>query len=349
MSTISVIVPIYNVERYLACCIESILNQTYTDFELILVDDGSPDHCGLICNQYAQKDNRVRVIHKDNGGVSLARNVALDIASGRYVTFCDSDDYYKPDWLESLITVAKNNHADMVVGNYLHVSEDKEIFNQSHHESGTYVISTPEEKISYTISHILGNKHGWEIWSRLFRLDIIQSNNIRFCETCENFAEDLGFVLEYLLYTEKLLSIEASGYCYRNRSGSMMRSSQNIARLDSVNEIGLRFLEVAKIKLPQNVHNVFPIIFYLIMQNQYSMIIGTNRYPYIKEEQKKIRRYAQWKANTKAIFRCKKLLKYYFGNIRTTRILLFCRYCIHGNWKLFSLQMELFRRIHHVL
>ena len=99
---ISVIVPVYKVELYLHACVDSILAQTYTNLEIILVDDGSPDNCPAICDEYAVKDQRVRVIHKENGGVSSSRNKAIDICTGEYLTFVDSDDTIAPDWLESL-------------------------------------------------------------------------------------------------------------------------------------------------------------------------------------------------------------------------------------------------------
>ena len=94
---ISIIVPIYNVEAYLAKCINSIINQTYGNLEIFLVDDGSPDRCGLICDEYAKQDARIKVIHKKNGGLSDARNVAIDVAKGEYITFVDSDDYVAND------------------------------------------------------------------------------------------------------------------------------------------------------------------------------------------------------------------------------------------------------------
>ena len=100
---LSVIVPIYNVEAYLRRCVDSILAQTFTDYELILVDDGSPDNCGEICEEYAGTDDRIRVIHKENGGLSDARNAGLDVATGAYVGFVDSDDYIHPNMYQRLI------------------------------------------------------------------------------------------------------------------------------------------------------------------------------------------------------------------------------------------------------
>lgn len=116
---VSIIVPCYKVEIYLKTCIESIIHQTYTNWELILVDDGSPDSSGQICDNYALTDSRIKVIHKDNGGLSSARNAGLDIVRGAYVTFLDSDDFWHLDYLKVLIELATQNNADIVQCDYL--------------------------------------------------------------------------------------------------------------------------------------------------------------------------------------------------------------------------------------
>lgn len=111
---VSVIVPVYNVEHYIHRALDSLLNQTYPHLDIILVDDGSPDKCPQICDEYARKDNRVRVIHKKNGGLSDARNVGLDIATGEYITFLDSDDYILPDTVEKFLRTAHEQNVDVV-------------------------------------------------------------------------------------------------------------------------------------------------------------------------------------------------------------------------------------------
>lgn len=115
MPELSIIVPIYKVEKYLPKCIESILNQSFIDFELILVDDGSPDYCGLICDEYAGKDSRVKVIHQNNQGVSAARNAALDVAEGRYLGFVDADDWIEKDMYQTMLQTAFASRADVVI------------------------------------------------------------------------------------------------------------------------------------------------------------------------------------------------------------------------------------------
>lgn len=121
---ISVVVPVYKVEKYIHQCINSILNQTYKNLELILIDDGSPDTCGEICDDYSRKDTRVRVIHKKNGGLSDARNAGIDIAKGEYITFIDSDDYVHQDYLKVMHDLAEGQHASIVQVNFTNQADD---------------------------------------------------------------------------------------------------------------------------------------------------------------------------------------------------------------------------------
>ena len=126
MPKISIIVPVYNVEKYLEKCVKSILNQTFTDFELILVDDGTPDSSGVICDQFAEKDERIKVIHKKNGGLSDARNTGIEVAKGEYIGFVDSDDYIAEDMYELLYTNIVNEEADLSICGIYDVYENKE-------------------------------------------------------------------------------------------------------------------------------------------------------------------------------------------------------------------------------
>lgn len=125
MPKISIIVPVYNVEKYLEKCVRSILAQTFTDFELILVDDGSPDSSGAMCDQFAEQDQRVKVIHKENGGLSDARNAGIEIATGEYLGFVDSDDYIADDMYELLYTNIVKEDADLSICGIYDVYEGK--------------------------------------------------------------------------------------------------------------------------------------------------------------------------------------------------------------------------------
>lgn len=127
MPIVSVIVPVYKVERYIHKCVDSILNQSFTDFEVILVDDGSPDNCGKICDEYAEKDERIKVIHKENGGLSDARNVGLDVARGKYISFVDSDDWIHKDLLKDNVNRMISENADVIIFNYIEVFKEERI------------------------------------------------------------------------------------------------------------------------------------------------------------------------------------------------------------------------------
>lgn len=187
---ISIIVPVYKVEKYLARCIDSILNQTYTNFELILVDDGSPDNCPRICDEYAEKDKRIRVIHKQNAGVSEARNTGIDNAKGDFIAFVDSDDYIAIDYLKTLQSKQIVTNADLVFGSYFIVNSDNTIIKEQVEdlfdlcENRNYsLFFTGDNRVMGTICRILINKKILE--------------HIRF-EKDLKYCEDLYFVLNLL-------------------------------------------------------------------------------------------------------------------------------------------------------
>ena len=139
---VSIIVPVYNVEKYLDKCVESIINQTYTNLEVILVDDGSPDNCPQMCDEWAQKDSRIRVVHKENGGLSDARNCGIEACNGEWVYFIDSDDYIACDTIEKLYNVAIVNNCDMSIGRYVEVHNGIE--KESEYSGETFVYSQDE-------------------------------------------------------------------------------------------------------------------------------------------------------------------------------------------------------------
>ena len=138
MPKISVIVPVYNVEQYIHKCVDSILNQTFADFELILVDDGSPDNCDKFCDEYASKDNRVKVIHKKNGGVSEARNVGLDVAIGEYISFVDPDDWIDKDMYEQTLAYMADNDLDIVCFDVEEVRTNKSFVRYKYDSNNSY-------------------------------------------------------------------------------------------------------------------------------------------------------------------------------------------------------------------
>lgn len=186
---ISVIVPVYNAERYIKRCIESILSQTFRDFELILIDDGSKDKSGEICDKYATEDERVKVIHKENGGVSKARNTGLDIASGKYVEMVDADDYLSKDTLEKLYKRAEDNNSDVVVFGIRNICGD--LIRQTDVYDGDCTLEQFLTKFEdYVSNAILGAS-----WNKLYKKEII--GDIRYNENLK-YNEDTHFNFDVL-------------------------------------------------------------------------------------------------------------------------------------------------------
>lgn len=194
MCKFSIIVPVYNVENELSKCIDSILRQSVEDFELILVDDGSTDRSGQICNDYGKKDRRIKVIHKSNGGVSSARNLGLDIANGDYIVFVDSDDYVTEDYLKKLY----NPNVDMVLCGIKHVQVNRE--NCIILDNKLYGVFNINEEI---INQIIESKYINTVYSKMYHNDIIKKNNIRFMEDMV-MGEDTIFIIDYMKYINNM-------------------------------------------------------------------------------------------------------------------------------------------------
>ena len=210
---ISVIVPIYNVEKYLRKCVNSILNQTYMNLEVILVDDGSTDNSPAICDEYAKEDDRVIVVHKANGGLSSSRNAGLDICRGSYIGFVDGDDYIEPNMYQDLLRAVQNEVGVIGVTAIAIESESGHI-RQFVHEN-----ASDESKKIY-IESLLLHKGDVSVWSKLFPRDIIGSH--RFDETKLN--EDLLFVFDIEKNIKKLRYTLKVGYHYVIHDGSISRS-----------------------------------------------------------------------------------------------------------------------------
>ena len=214
MSQISVVVPIYKVEKYLCRCVDSILAQTFTDFELILIDDGSPDNCGAICDEYALKDARVRVIHQENRGVSVARNSGLQAANGKYIAFVDSDDYVAKDYLEVLITSMTDTNADIAVCSFTEVAEDTSDFVSVSDKACLPVEFQANDKmIALCNSDQITNY----LWNKLYKKDLF--NEIRFPVNVA-FWEDAAIMYRLFDLCEKVVFIDKTLYFYVFRSGS---------------------------------------------------------------------------------------------------------------------------------
>lgn len=192
---LSIIIPIYNTEAYLPRCIDSILSQSFTDYELILIDDGSIDNSGAICDNYAQQDNRIKVFHQKNGGLSSARNTGLDHAQGEWIYFVDSDDELKLNGLQTLVDCISDD-VDCVMGGYEQYDLDGNLIEtEKKHE--TLTLSKQDSLLVLFPEHTIIYSYLGYVWNRLFRNQIIQEYSLRF-DTSIRIKEDSLFVTEYL-------------------------------------------------------------------------------------------------------------------------------------------------------
>lgn len=212
MPTFSIIVPVYKTEKYLEKCISSILKQTYEDFELILVDDGSPDRCPQICDDYQKKDSRIKVSHKKNGGVSSARNLGLSMAKGTYIWFVDSDDYIEPCSLQKLNEAQQEVEADLCV------------FNAELGETNEF-----DDLDNFFEKYYFTYKLGFEPWNKIYKRQIIQENNLQF-DIQETIGEDLLFNVQYYKALFNIVPVivtfrEDKYYKYIDREESAMNTA----------------------------------------------------------------------------------------------------------------------------
>lgn len=229
MPKLSIIVPVYKVEPYLHRCVDSILAQTFTDLEIILVNDGSPDNCGKICDKYAEQDPRVRVIHQDNNGLSAARNTGLDAAQGDYIGFVDSDDYIHPQMYETLYHCLTESQADIAVGQHLPVEETEVPCYDKIPLNFSCELLTRKEFIDnyYPENH---QKITVMVWRKLFRKKIF--DNIRFPVGKTN--EDDAIALISLEQCNRVVLAPLVFYYYVQRKGSIMMSEFSEKRFHSI-------------------------------------------------------------------------------------------------------------------
>lgn len=241
---ISIIVPIYNVEKYLQRCIDSILKQTFKDFELILVDDGSPDKCGEICDEYKKKDSRVRVIHKENGGLSDARNAGLDIAKGDYIGFVDSDDFINKNMYQVLYEAIINTRAEVSQCKFKYFSNESEI-KEINYGDEEYKLYRNTEAIESVIENEILNVN---VWNKLYSRHLFK--DIRFPKG--KIHEDEFVTYKLFFYSNRICYVNKELYYYFNNSQGIMRSNSILKKLDWIEAIEERnefLLNTAEIDL----------------------------------------------------------------------------------------------------
>lgn len=223
---ISVIIPVYGVEKYLSKCIESLVKQTFKDIEIILVDDGSPDSCGKICDMYAEKYEQLSVIHQVNQGVSVARNAGLKIAKGEYIGFVDPDDWIAPEMYESMHRVMKETDADLVICGYDYYDEQGQVDKNRRYVTKENEIITQKE-VMYRFSDMPPSiRHG--VWNKLFKKNLFHGQ--KFKESLHS-SEDVLFLNEYVGKIKNAVVIHQPYYKNLVRKGSATHGGLSIQSL----------------------------------------------------------------------------------------------------------------------
>lgn len=230
MHLVSVVVPVYKVEKYLDECVESILNQSYKNIEVILVEDGSPDRCPQMCDEWAQRDSRIRVIHKENAGLGEARNTGIENVMGEYLCFVDSDDYLQPDTIRNAYECLQREAVDIVLFGMTRVNSNGSIISR--------VVPRPPQKVflSETVQNILlpgilvrdpqtGADMGIpsSVWCIMFSMDLIRKTNWRFVSEREYISEDIYSLLVLFKNIESAAVLCESLYCYRVNPKSLTK------------------------------------------------------------------------------------------------------------------------------
>lgn len=223
---VSIIVPVYNAKDVVGRCIESVLNQEYKDFELLLVDDGSTDGSGEICDRYAAADERVRVFHKENGGVSAARNLALEKAEGKYLQFIDSDDWITVDATGLFVRAAEEHECDLVISDFYRVVgervshkgdiDENEVFGRE--EFAAHMIENPAD-FYYGV-----------LWNKLYRRELVEAYRLRMDEAI-HWCEDFMFNLEYIRHAKRFYALQVPIYYYVKTKGSLVSQGMSISKM----------------------------------------------------------------------------------------------------------------------
>lgn len=252
---VTVVIPIYNVENYLNRCVRSVVSQTYRNLEILLVDDGSPDRCPEICDEWAKKDERIKVIHKANAGLGMARNTGIDNATGEYIFFFDSDDYVDKTIVEKCVMNAQSNMSDVVVFGYSNVFENGDIKR----------VELTLEKTVFEGAEILNKLipgmytydmgFGISAWGKMYRLNSITEKQIRFKSEREIISEDAYFALEYYSNIQKATIVDESLYFYYKRNDSLSRAYKKDRQENNDKFIEQSISYIEKESLPMSVKN----------------------------------------------------------------------------------------------
>lgn len=245
---VSVVLPIYNVEIYLERCINSIINQTYTNLEIILVDDGSLDNCPRICDEWAKKDSRIMVIHKKNAGLGMARNTGIENASGKYICFFDSDDYVKLDIIEKTVILAEKVNADIVTFGYSNV-DNNGVVKKDYIPSTVKDTFHMQEVVDEFLPDMLAETQNSEnkglhmsAWASLYSMKLINDNNWRFVSERDIIAEDVYSLLVLYKSVKRVTVLKEAMYFYCDNGASLTHTY----RKDRYKKIKQFYIETTK-------------------------------------------------------------------------------------------------------
>ncbi len=230
---ISVVIPVYNVEKYLRECVDSVLGQTYKNIEVILVDDGATDSCPQICDDYANQDNRIKVVHKENGGLSDARNFGIDASTGDYIMFIDSDDYWDSNTaVEHIVDIIDKEHKDVVLFFFKYFYEDEQGGRIVEYNKNFKNIKINGKSKAEQMSDIIKN-HVYlsASWTKAIKRDLFIKNDLYFVK--DILSEDIDWSARLMLYAESFSLLNESFYIYRQRSTSIThtKTKKNIVHI----------------------------------------------------------------------------------------------------------------------
>ena len=293
---LTVIVPIYNVEKYLHRCVDSILNQTFSDFELILVDDGSPDNCGAICDEYAKKDKRIKVIHKENGGLSDARNAGLDIAEGEYVSFIDGDDFIHNQTYEFMLNLMNENNAGIGCFNYQFIkTNEKENEVKYEYDEVKSKLKIIDSKNFLSNFNEYYHAVSWiSACTKIYQRIIFERLRFPYGKVDED-----SYMLHHVVSkTKKIIRTDTTFYYYVWTEGSISRSAFSPKRFDK-NGANLDRVEFFKSKGIKKQENFFKRLYLLNTLKMYYEV--KNEHPeFLKDYKKHI---LEYKKNLKDFIR----------------------------------------------
>lgn len=224
---VSIIVPVYNTDKYLDRCMESLVKQTLQELEIIVVDDGSRMECGRKCRQWAEKDERIQVIHKKNQGLGFARNTGIEAARGKYLMFIDSDDYVEQDMCRTLFETAENRNADIVVSGYKKIYRNGRVEVYSNEKIPE--VLEGQQINSVLLANMLGSPPdyssddyiGMSVWKNIYRRETVMEYQIRFPSEREYISEDIIFHIYYLMHVKKAVVLPQAYYCYCQNEDSL--------------------------------------------------------------------------------------------------------------------------------